>query len=238
VYVLWRLPRARSSAVVAALVLAGAAVAVAPWLVRNKVDVGCWTVTTDGRAMFKANNVQTYGLLSSGHWIDELRNPPRPQPPNYWTPEEAYVAYQQNPARGRRLYPNECAAMSFYEHETFRYWHHHAGQKAKLMALSARLLWQPSVFETSERPGAGGQLDIGRRVIEPAYMIVLYALAVAGLFLVPRAFAALVVLLLAYNTATALVFVGATRYRVAWDFLLALLAAATLTRVAERVRTR
>ncbi|MDX6442617.1 MAG: hypothetical protein QOE43_2346, partial [Gaiellaceae bacterium] len=35
-----------------------------------------------------------------------------------------------------------------------------------------------------------------------------------------------------------LVFVGATRYRVAWDFLLAILAAAALARLAERVRSR
>jgi len=36
----------------------------------------------------------------------------------------------------------------------------------------------------------------------------------------------------------ALVFVGATRYRVAWDFLLAILAAAALARLAERARAR
>ena len=42
-YIAWRLPRARATALAAALVLGGAAVAVAPWLVRNKVSVGCWT---------------------------------------------------------------------------------------------------------------------------------------------------------------------------------------------------
>jgi hypothetical protein len=69
-------------------------------------------------------------------------------------------------------------------------------------------------------------------------MITLYALAFIGLFLVPRAFAVLALLLLAYQTAAALAFVGATRYRVAWDFLLALLAAATIDAVIRRVRTR
>ena len=49
-YLVWRLPRTRATALIAALVLAGAAVAVAPWLVRNKANVGCWALTTDGRA--------------------------------------------------------------------------------------------------------------------------------------------------------------------------------------------
>jgi hypothetical protein len=94
------------------------------------------------------------------------------------------------------------------------------------------------VFETSGRPGAGTNLDIGRRVVEPAYMWVLYALALVGLFVARRSFVALALALLAYTTAVALVFVGATRYRVAWDFLLAILAAAALARLAERMRSR
>ena len=49
-YLVWRLPRVRLTAWIAALVLGGAAVAVAPWIVRNKVQLGCWTITTDGRA--------------------------------------------------------------------------------------------------------------------------------------------------------------------------------------------
>jgi hypothetical protein len=69
-------------------------------------------------------------------------------------------------------------------------------------------------------------------------MVVLYVLALAGLFVVPRAFAVLAGLLLAYQTAAALVFVGATRYRVAWDFLLAVLAAAAIERALTRVRRR
>jgi hypothetical protein len=94
------------------------------------------------------------------------------------------------------------------------------------------------VLETSGRNGGGGRLDVGRRLVEPAYMIALYVLAVAGLFVVPRAFAFFAALLLAYQTAAALAFVGATRYRVAWDFLLALLAAAAIDRGLARLRTR
>jgi len=240
-YLVWRLPRARSTAVIAALVLGGAAVAVTPWLVRNKVQLGCWAITTDGRALWKANNLQTYGLLSHGEWIDNVStDSPRPAPPNRDTPEEAWAYYGEKgrPDVAYRVYPDECVAMSFYEHEAVQYVEHHPGNKAKLAALSMKLLWQPTVLETTGRPGAGTHLDVGRRVAEPVYMIALYVLAAIGLFLAPRAFAGLALLLLAYQTACAADFVGATRYRIAWDFLLAILAAAALERVWRRWRTR
>ena len=51
----------------------------------------------------------------------------------------------------------------------------------------------------------------------------------------PRAFAALSLLLLGYQWLIAMVFVGATRYRVPWDFVLALLAAAAIVDLAERL---
>jgi 4-amino-4-deoxy-L-arabinose transferase-like glycosyltransferase len=237
-YIAWRLPKARATALAAALVLAGAAVVVTPWLVRNKVSVGCWTLTTDGRAMWKANNTGTYALLSSGRWIDNVGpRAPRPPEPGRLTPEEANGIWLRTNGKVK-LHPDECLEMRFYEHQALEYWRHHPGGKAKLMALSAKLLWQPAVFETSGRNGAGSQLDVGRRVIEPAYMWTLYVLAAAGLYFAPRAFVALALLLVTYQTAAALAFVGATRYRVAWDFLLALLAAAALARIAERVRAR
>jgi 4-amino-4-deoxy-L-arabinose transferase-like glycosyltransferase len=238
-YLLWRLPRARAALPLVAIVLAGAGVAVAPWLARNKADLGCWAITTDGRALWKANNPQTYGLLSSGQWIDNVSpNSPRPAPPNRLTPEEA-AAYstQGRPAEARRTYPSECIEMSFYEHLAFQWALHHPGAKAKLAALSLQLLWQPSVIETGN-PGSGTNLDLARHVVEPAYMIALYLLAAAGLFLVPRPFAVLAVLLLGYQSACAVAFVGATRYRIAWDFLIALVATAALARAAEWVQAR
>ena len=241
-YLAWRLPRTRATAAVAALVLAGAAVAVTPWLVRNEVNLGCLAITTDGRALWKANNTQTYALLSSGEWIDNVAtDSPRPAAPNQLTPEDAY-GYYTKPGVGLQYavdhYPNECVEMSFYEHLAVHYVKHHPGDKAKLAALSEQLLWQPNVFETTGRNGAGTHLDAGRRIVEPVYMWVLYALAAAGLFVAPRAFVALVLLLAAYQSACAALFVGATRYRVAWDFLLALLAAAAIERALQRVRAQ
>ena len=237
-YIAWYLPRARVAVLASALVLAGAAVAVAPWLVRNKVSVGCWALTTDGRAMWKANNPRTYDLLSSGQWIDNVGpNPPRPKGRGRLTPEEANGYWIKTSGR-LAFHPDECAQMRFYQDLALDWWGEHPGDKGRLMALSAKLLWQPNVLETADRNGAGGQLDVGRRLIEPAYMWVVYVLAAAGLFIAPRRFVVLALLLLAYQTAAALAFVGATRYRVAWDFLLAILAAAALARLAARVRMR
>ncbi len=238
VYLAFRLPRARATAIVCGLVLVGATVVVMPWLIRNDANVGCFAITTDGRAMWKANNPRTYGLLSSGQWIDNIgRHPPRPPEPGHITPDEAHGLYVKSHGK-IKLDPNECLEMNFYENLAFTWIGDHPGAKAKLAALSAKLLWQPSVFETSGRPGAGTSLDLGRRVVEPVYMWILYALAAIGLFVAPRAFVALALLLLAYQTGAALVFVGATRYRVAWDFLLAILAAAALQWLVKRVRTR
>ncbi len=238
VYLAARLPRARASALMSGLVLVGAGVVVAPWLVRNKLDVGCWAITTDGRAMWKANNPLTYGLLSSGQWIDNIgQHPPRPPEPGHLTPDEAHGLYVKTHGRVK-LHPDECLEMTFYENLALTWMRDHPGDKAKLAALSAKLLWQPNVFETSGRPGVATNLDVGRRIVEPVYMWVLYALAAVGLFVAPRPFVAFALLLLAYQTGAALVFVGATRYRVAWDFLLALLAAAALQRLVKRVRTR
>ena len=119
--------------------------------------------------------------------------------------------------------------MHYYRHLAFVFMREHPGEKAKLALLGAQWLWQPSVTRTEGRSGAGTSLDVGRSVVEPLFMIVLYVLALAGLFLLPRRLAALAVLLLAYDTLTAMLFAGETRYRVPWDFLIALLAAATVT---------
>jgi hypothetical protein len=126
--------------------------------------------------------------------------------------------------------------MDFYSHKVHAFWLHHFGDKVKLALLSGQMEWQPSVVETSGRPEKGTFVDSLRTSAEPVYVIPLFVLGLLGLFLVPRAFAVLVVLLLAYQTAVAMIFVGVTRYRVPWDFLLCVLAAATVLEVVRRVR--
>jgi 4-amino-4-deoxy-L-arabinose transferase-like glycosyltransferase len=222
-YLAWQV----RAVVPAVAVVVLAFVAVLPWLVRNEVNVGCFTLTTDSRALWKANNSHTYGVLDSGRWIDSVPALPGAPP----SPEQAGNSYERT---GRVVRVDECAQMSLYQHGVVRFWKNHPGEKAKLAGQAVGMLWDPRATETTTNPGAGTRLDTLRRWGEGAYMGVLYALALAGLFLVPRAFAVLAGLLLAYNTLAAAVFAGTTRYRVPFDFLVALLAAAALARVAER----
>ena len=217
--------RRRSMGLVGALaVLAGAAILVMPWVIRNRADVGCWAVTTDARALWKANNLNTYATLKSGQWIDHVPQP-KSFPP---TPQDVYDHWR---ATGVVEPYDECAQMSEFQSKVISFWTHHPGAKAKLVPLDLEWFWQPQVVGVTDRPGQGTWLDTMRFYAEPAYMIVLYVLAAFGLFVVPRRFAVLAVVLLAYQTLVAALFVGETRYRVPWDFLLALLAASALLRM-------
>ena len=201
--------------------LAAAAVTVTPWLVRNRVEVGCFALTTDGRALWKANNLQTYPLLTHGKWIDDVKDPPGHPFPN---PEEARVLYE----RGRGTYDiDECANQSYYQHKAWVFVRRHPGAKAKLAGLAVRMEWDPRTTASATDSGHG----VLRTWAQPLYTSLLYLLAIVGVFYVPRRFAALVLVLLAYQTLAAVVFVGATRYRIPTDFLLALLAAGVFQRL-------
>jgi 4-amino-4-deoxy-L-arabinose transferase-like glycosyltransferase len=215
----------------AAAVLAGTALVVMPWVVRNADHVGCWTVTTDARALWKANNVGTYATLKSGQWIDHV-----PQPASFPpTPQDVYDHWVQT---GVVLPYDECAQMSFFQKKVVSFWVHHPADKARLVPLDAQWLWQPSVVEVTDRPGQGTWLDTMRFLAEPSYMILLYLLGAIGLFVAPRRFALLAVLLLAYQTVVAMLFVGETRYRVPWDFVTTLLAATGLVWLTQAYRDR
>jgi 4-amino-4-deoxy-L-arabinose transferase-like glycosyltransferase len=215
----------------AVALVACAAIAVAPWVVRNRVQLGCFAITTDARALWKANNLQTYDVLAAGHWIDEVKDPPG-RPLN---PEEARDLYR---ATGRKVHIPECANARYYQHRVYRFWRDHQGAKAKLMGQAVRMEWDPRTTKTVSRPSRGSGVDTARDWAEPVYASLLFALGVLGLFRVPRWFAALVLTLLAYETLAAMVFVGATRYRVAWDFLIALLAGPAVVWLYELARER
>ena len=237
-YLLWR----RAGWAAALVVVALAALTISPWIVRNKVEVGCWSITTDGRAFWKANNANTYATLAAGLWIDNVPDIPH-RPPN---PQDAYSDYtengindytQVNPAYAQAIPPkiNECAQESYYTHLAVTFIEHHPGAKAKLMAQATKMLWDPSVTADGTTSSGGGLGSI-KQVVEPAYVIALYLLAFVGLFFVERAFAVLALGFLGYETLAAWVFAGTTRYRVPWDFVLALLASAALARAPFRRR--
>jgi 4-amino-4-deoxy-L-arabinose transferase-like glycosyltransferase len=214
-----------------------ALIAVSPWVIRNRAELGCITITTDGRALWKANNLNTYATLSNGLWLDQVPDvPQRPAgklPPAFWmTPEEAGDQYTEN---HRVFVVPECAQQARYEHLVFQFWEHHPGEKAKLMAQATWMMWNPRVgIEGAQESG----VDSLRHWAEPLYTVPLFLLAIAGLFFVPFDVRVLAVVFLLYETGAAWVFAGTTRYRVPWDFVLALLAAAALDRIGTALGAR
>jgi hypothetical protein len=191
------------------------------------VQVGCYAITTDSHALWKANNVNTYRTLAHGGWIDDVPNLPGVSPV---TPEYEYDFWHND---HRIVRVDECAQMRTYEHATIRFWRHHPGEKLKLMVQSTRMLWQPQQTRTEGGPSSAGT---ARAWAEALWTLPMYLLALLGLFVVPRRFAALAATFLAYETLEAWVFAGATRYRVSFDFVLALLAAGALSRFASSSR--
>jgi Dolichyl-phosphate-mannose-protein mannosyltransferase len=198
--------------------VAAAALTITPWVIRNKVEIGCFALTTDGRALWKANNGQTYDLLARGKWIDDVKDPPGHPFPN---PEEARAIYMQS---GKKIHVDECANQAYYQHKAWRYVRDHPGEKAKLASQAVRMEWDPRTTASATDSGHGAI----RSLAQPLYISALYGLGLIGLFVAARAFVALALAVLVYQTLAAMVFVGATRYRVATDFLIALLAASAI----------
>jgi hypothetical protein len=182
------------------------------------VEIGCFAHTTDGRALWKANNDQTYSLLAHGKWIDDVKDPPHHPFPN---PEEARDIYKQS---GKKIHVNECANQAYYQHKTWRFVRDHPGEKGKLAAQAVRMEWDPRTTASATDSGHGAI----RSLAQPLYISFLYALGLLGTFVAAARFVGLALAVLSYQTLAAMVFVGATRYRVATDFLIALLAACAI----------
>ena len=215
---------------VAGTVIVGAVLVVTPWMARNEASVGCFVLTTDTRALWKANNENTYATLDRGDWIDDV-----PEPPN--GPDWPELAADKTLA-GMPTEVDECAQQRYYRELVFDFWRDEPGEKARLSVQAVRMLWSPTFSVDSEDAARGSIAELGRDVVEPAYMIVVYVLAVVGAFLVPRRFLALVLLLETYSTLAAMAFAGTVRYRAPFDFLLALLAAAALVRAWQWLQRR
>ena len=215
----------------AATVVAAAAVTVAPWVLRNERVVGCAAITTDARALWKANNPHTYATLAAGKWIDDV--PELPGAP--LTPEFAAALAKD---RGRPFPVDECEQMRLYRDEVLDFWREQPGEKARLAGQATLMLWSPRVTVAAEGEKNAGLGGAARSWVEPAFMVALYALALVGAWLGPRRFVGVAVALLAYQTLMAMVFAGTVRYRAPWDFLVALLAAIAVVELARRRRRR
>ena len=108
----WHVAPAGRAAVV---LVAATGLVLAPWVVRNKVEVGCAAITTDARALWKANNVDTDQILESGRWIDAVPRFPGDPP----TPEDAGVVYRET---GRVIELDECEQMRVYQERVVDFW--------------------------------------------------------------------------------------------------------------------
>ena len=228
-YVAWRVRPARRAVLAAVLVVVGAAAVTAPWVIRNEVVIGCATITTDTRALWKANNPATYDVLARGGWIDDVPDLPNVPP---WPEKAAGISVAAAKA------VDECAQASFYRDEVVDFWRDHPGEKGRLAVQAVGMLWSPFLSVAADDPGQQGLSNLAQRTVEPAFVMLLYAFALWGAFLAPRRFVVLAALLLGFNTLMAMVFAGTVRYRAPWDFLLALLAAFAVERAWELVRRR
>jgi 4-amino-4-deoxy-L-arabinose transferase-like glycosyltransferase len=228
-YVAWRLRPARRALLAMLLVVVGAAAVTAPWVVRNDLVIGCPTITTDTRALWKANNPATYDVLADGGWIDDVPDLANVPP---WPEKAAGISVAAAKA------VDECAQADFYRDEVFDFWRDEPGEKARLAVQAVGMLWSPFLSVEADDPGQQGAADLAQRTVEPAFVVLLYALALWGAFLAPRRFVVLAAIVLGFNTLMAMVFAGTVRYRVPWDFVLALLAAFALERVWDLVRRR
>lgn len=224
-----RLRPNRSALAAMALVLVGAAAVTAPWVIRNEVVIGCPTITTDTRALWKANNPATHDVLARGGWIDDVPDLPGVPP---WPERAAAISIAAAKA------VDECEQAAFYRDEVLDFWEDEPGEKGRLAVQAAGMLWSPFLSVEADESGQQGLAGIAQNTVEPAFMIALYALALLGAFLAPRRFVVLAVLVLGFNTVMAMVFAGTVRYRAPWDFVLALLAAVALARAWDRVRRR
>ncbi|MFN2468559.1 MAG: glycosyltransferase family 39 protein [Gaiellaceae bacterium] len=230
-YLAWRFGATRRLAIALGVLGAACALAVSPWPVRNAAVIGCFTLTTDTKALWKANNVHTYAVLARGGWIDDVPNLPGAP----LTPEQAAGYYR---VHGRKIEVDECRQMRLYRGLVREFWREHPGEKARLAGQAVRMLWDPRTTRTAGRSRQGSAVDTARSWVQPLYMVPLYLLGAAGLALVPRRVGVLLAGLLAYQTLAATAFVGATRYRVPWDLAIALLAGAALVRIPMLIRGR
>jgi len=228
VYVAWRIVPVSRTVTAVALVVGMAALVVAPWVARNKVQVGCYAITTDSRALWKANNPNTREVLDDGGWIDDVPALPGAPP---WPEYAADLTLAGTPTTA-----DECAQMRLYRDEVVDFWREEPGEKGLLALQATRMLWSPAPRESDE--SGSGTARLARKTIEPGFVIGLYALALVGFFVASPHFVGLAMLMLSYNTLAAMVFAGTARYRTPWDFLLAILAAFALAAAWERVRRR
>nr|MBA3433976.1 glycosyltransferase family 39 protein [Actinomycetota bacterium] len=108
------------SLVLAGAVVAGAALVVVPWMARNENSVGCFVLTTDTRALWKANNESTHETLARGGWIDDVPEPVDGPP---WPEYAADLTLAGQPTE-----VDECGQQRYYRKLVFDFWREEPGE--------------------------------------------------------------------------------------------------------------
>ena len=130
-----------------------------PWLVRNDVYVGCFTLTTDARALWKANNLEHVRRARRGGWIDDVPNLAGAPP----SPELAADLTQA----GTPTTVDECAQMRLYRREVLDFWRDHPGEKATPRRPGGADAVGPAL-DPDRGPRGGGRLRRRRADVGPA----------------------------------------------------------------------
>ena len=170
-FVAWRFRPGRRAVAAGVLVVVASVAVLAPWVARNRATIGCATITTDTRALWKANNPATYDVLARGGWIDDVPDLPGVPP---WPEKAASISVEAAKA------VDECAQASFYRDEVLDFWRDEPGEKARLAVQAVGMLWSPFLSVDADDPGQQGLADLAQRTVEPAFVLVLYALALLG----------------------------------------------------------
>ena len=114
----WRIRPGRRAVAAGLLVVVAAVAVVAPWVARNRAVIGCATITTDTRALWKANNPATHDVLARGGWIDDVPGLPGVPP---WPEKAAAISVEAAKA------VDECAQATFYRDEVLDFWRDEPG---------------------------------------------------------------------------------------------------------------
>lgn len=209
-----------------AVMAATAFLVMTPWICRNfAVQHAFVPLTTDsGRVFYKAYNDDAIGMMLDGLWVDATPEPPDGPP----SPMDGVRLSGCGFMRGY----SETASSRFYGDLARAWVAKHPGTTALLAAMKFNLLWRPWMYPPKSAEGGTGTI-----VLSAAFMDWAYALSYGFLFLF-AAFEALtetraergrtwlfLAAALAF-TLTYVITVAGTKYRVPFDSLMAVLAAA------------
>ena len=185
------------------------------------MQVGCYAITTDSRALWKANNPNDVRDARARR-LDRRRARRLPGAPP-WPELAADLTLAGTPTA-----VDECAQMRLYRDEVVDFWREQPGEKGLLALQATRMLWSPVAAASRTRAGSGtarlAPQDDRARVRDRRSTRSRSSASSSRRGTSSRS----PLLLLAYNTLAAMVFAGTARYRAPWDFLLALLAAFAL----------